>query len=112
MRLLEKYPARRPQSAGEVIQLLQAIDRAQATEAYPAPLPATASGGRKRRPWARVIVAAGFLALAAVATVIIIRYTSKDGKPEEIKIVLPEGCARSQGRLRIRRRAPGAGEGR
>ena len=41
---------------------------------------------------ARVIVAAGFLALAAVATVIIIRYTSKDGKPEEIKIVLPEGA--------------------
>ena len=92
MRLLEKDPAQRPQSAGEVIRALRAFDGAPTVERLPAARPAPASGGRKRRPWALAAAAAGFLAIVTVATVVVIRYTNKDGKPEEIKVVLPEGA--------------------
>ena len=94
-RLLEKEPAKRPQSAREVIQALQAVGRTSGASTAtvsavippaPAPAPAetaptpakSAPGGRKRRPWIVAAVAAGFLAMAAaVAIVVIIR--DKDG---------------------------------
>ena len=53
---------------------------------------APASGGRKRRPWVLAAVAAGFLAAAVVATVIIIHYTDKDGKKHEQTVQLPPGA--------------------
>ena len=88
-RLLEKEPAKRPQSAREVIQALQAVTRASASAVStatvsavipPAPTPAkSAPGGRKRRPWIVAAVAAGFLATAiAVAIVVIIRDKNGD----------------------------------
>ena len=114
-RLLEKNPAKRPQSAREVVQAIQAVGLAPAGRAAgfippfgenpppinPAarletasrtetiavrPSPAPASGGKKRRPWVLAAAAAGFLAMAStVAIVIIIR--DKDGhKVGEVKL--------------------------
>ncbi len=49
------------------------------------PRPAARSGGRGCwRPWR-----AGFVAAAVMATVVIIHYTDKDGKPQEIKVDVP-----------------------
>ncbi|HVS36450.1 MAG TPA: protein kinase, partial [Gemmataceae bacterium] len=98
MRLLDKSPAGRPASAGEVAETLQALEKdlagraaADATALQPAPTePAADSRGRKRRPWILAAVAAGFLALAAAATIIVIRYKDKDGKTQEVKIELPK----------------------
>jgi eukaryotic-like serine/threonine-protein kinase len=111
-RLLEKEPAKRPQSAREVVQAIQAISRAPVeraagftpavgtnpaginpaarteTSAVP-PLPAPASDGKKRRPWMLATVAAGFVATAiAVAIVIIVR--DKNGN-EVAKVPVPPG---------------------
>ena len=102
MRLLAKNPAERPQTAGEVIQAIQTLEGraagfvpavgAQPAGTSPAARPdvtlriAPASGGRKRRPWVLAAVAAGFVAAAVVATVVIIHYTDRDGKQQEIKV--------------------------
>ena len=102
MRLLAKNPAERPQTAGEVIQALHALEgRAagfvpavggQSVGTRPAARPDAsrpASGGQRRRPWVLAAVAVGFVAAAVVAMVVIIRYTDKDGKQQEMKVVVP-----------------------
>ena len=48
-----------------------------------------ASGGKRWRPWALVAVASGFVAALIAATVVIIRYTDKDGKPREMRVDVP-----------------------
>ncbi len=108
MRLLAKNPAERPQTAGEVIEALHALEGratgfvpavgAKTAGTSPAARPdaalrtAPASGGRKRRPWVLAAVAAGFLAVVVVATVIIIHYTDPNGKKHEQTVELPAGA--------------------
>jgi hypothetical protein len=95
-KLLAKDPAQRPQTAREVVHALQAVGRTQAAAAStpilsavtpplsrpptppsapvrPPPREKTAPGGRKRRPWIVAAVAAGFLATAIAAAVVVIR---------------------------------------
>ena len=102
MRLLAEDPAQRPQTAGEVIEALRALEgraaglvpavgaKTAGTSPAARPVMPPMSGGRKWRPWVGAAIAAGFLATAVVATVVIIRYTDKDGKPQEMQVKLPE----------------------
>jgi serine/threonine protein kinase len=87
-RLLEKDPARRFQSAGEVIEALNRLDASATSQT----LVTTAPGSRRRRRWSRrqTMVAAGFLAASLVfCTQIIVRIKDKDGKTTEIPV--PQG---------------------
>lgn len=79
-KLLAKDPASRPQSAREVIQALLAVGR-----------PVPAAGG-KRRTWIVAAVAAGFLATAVGAMVVIIR--DKDGNKVAVVNVPPGGTVK------------------
>jgi formylglycine-generating enzyme required for sulfatase activity len=79
VRLLAKSPAGRPQSAREVVQALEAIERA----APPAGITATKSGGLfgHRRRWLAAVTA-GLLVAVALAAVILLQI--KDDKGEGI----------------------------
>ncbi len=102
-RLLEKVPAKRPQSAREVVQALQAVGRTSASTAssptvtavMPPPPPSapaappqekSAPGGRKRRPWVVAAVAAGFLATAVAAAVVVIIRDKDGNKIAEVNV--------------------------
>ena len=98
MRLLAKKPGDRPASAQEVVEALQAVERAALDErsaaciqpAGASPAARSASGGRRRRPYILAAAAAAFLAVVAAAVVVIIR--DKNGN-KTAEIVLPEGAA-------------------
>jgi serine/threonine protein kinase len=114
-RLLAKKPEDRPQSAREVVQAILAINRASAsisssegqsvgiisavrtksaginpaarTTAIAAlPSPAPSSGGKKRRTWVLTAVAAGFMATAIVAAIVIIIRDKNGDKVAEITL--------------------------
>jgi Leucine-rich repeat (LRR) protein len=100
-KLLAKDPAQRPQTAREVVHALQAVGRTQAAAAStsavsavmqpvrPQPRAKSAPGGRKRRPWIVAAVAAGFLATAVAATVVVI-IRDKDGN-KIAEVTVPPG---------------------
>ena len=103
MRLLAKNLAERPQTAGEVIQAIQALE-GRAAGFIPAVGAKTAGDKLGGSPGcdaasvrrqevaavgALVAVASGFVAAAIAATVVIIRYTDKDGKPREMRVDVP-----------------------
>jgi serine/threonine protein kinase len=79
MRLLEKEPARRPASAGEVVHALEGVERRLARQEPPDATVALATTPPRRRRLALIVAAAVVVGLVGVGTAALIRISTGQG---------------------------------